>query len=234
MKAVFKRELASYFHSPIAYIFIAIVCASSGLYFFASCLFGNSSSLEYVFADMFGIMLILVPLLTMKLWSEDRRYKTDQALLTSPSSLFSITMGKYLAAIVVYAISVSILVIYEIIIFFYLVPDIGVFLSNLLGILLLGAALIALGMFVSALTESVVVAAIGAFAINILLMFMDSLAGLFGNSFLSSILSAISFNTHYQSFTTGILNVVDILFFVSVAVIFVFLTVRVFEKRRWS
>lgn len=234
MKAVLKRELGSYFHSPIAYIFIAIVCASSGLYFFASCLYGNMSTLTYVFADLFGIMLILCPLLTMKIWSEDRKYKTDQALLTSPVNLFAITMGKYLSALIVYAISVVVLIVYEIIICFYVMPDIGVFLGNMLGILLLGAALIAIGMFISALTESQVIAAIGAFAVNMVLMMMDSIASIFDGNFLSKVLNAISFNTHYESFTTGILNVVDILFFVSVAVIFVFLTVRVFEKRRWG
>lgn len=234
MKAVLKRELYSYFNSPIAYIFIALVMASSGLYFFASCLFANSSDLSYVFTDLFGIMLILVPLLTMKIWSEEKKYKTDQALLTSPSTLFSITMGKYLAALVIYAISVFVFIVYEVIIACFVMPDIAVFMGNFIGVLLLGAALVSIGMFISALTESLVIAAIGAFAINMVLMLMDSVSGMFSNSVVSSVIKAISFNSHYKSFTTGILNMVDILFYLSVAAIFVFLTVRVFEKRRWG
>lgn len=234
MGAIIRRELSSYFSSAIGYIFIAVFHAFAGLYFLGYCLANNSSSLTSVFGSMFNIVLFLIPVLTMRLWSEDKKQKTDQALFTAPVKLLPITLGKYFAALIVFAIGLGITVIFALIISFYVSPDWAVVLDNLLGLFLLGASLIAIGMFISSLTENQVIAAVGGFAIGLFIMLMDSVANMINVTFISNIISSLSFNTHYTNFTVGILNLSDAVFFLSVITVFVFLTVRVFEKRRWS
>ena len=223
MSAVMKRELNSYFSSAIGYIFIAVFYVFAGFYFFATCLLSGYSTLSYVFSNMFAIAVFLVPVLTMRLWSEEKKQKTDQALFTAPVKLLPIVLGKYFAALIIYAISLAIFLVFGLVISCFVTPEWSVIIGNLIGLFLLGAALIAIGMFLSSLTENQVIAAVSGFAV-----------GLFSNTFLVSIFTNLSFNAHYTNFTTGLLNFVDVIFFLSVISVFVFLTVRVFEKKRWS
>ena len=231
MSAVMKRELNSYFSSAIGYIFIAVFYVFAGFYFFVTCLLSGNSSLTYTFSNMFAIAVFLV---TMRLWSEEKKQKTDQALFTAPVKLLPIVLGKYFAALVIYAISLAIFLVFGLVISCFVTPEWPVIIGNLLGLFLLGAALIAIGMFLSALTENQVIAAVSGFAVGLLIMMLDSIGSLFSNTFLVSIFTNLSFNAHYTNFTTGLLNFVDIIFFLSVIAVFVFSTVRVFEKKRWS
>ena len=226
MSAVMKRELNSYFSSAIGYIFIAVFYVFAGFYFFATCLLSGYSTLSYVFSNMFAIAVFLVPVLTMRLWSEEKKQKTDQALFTAPVKLLPIVLGKYFAALIIYAISLAIFLVFGLVISCFVTPEWSVIIGNLIGLFLLGAALIAIGMFLSSLTENQVIAAV--------IMMLDSIGSLFSNTFLVSIFTNLSFNAHYTNFTTGLLNFVDVIFFLSVISVFVFLTVRVFEKKRWS
>lgn len=234
MTAILKRELYSYFRSPIAYIFIAIFYAFSGLYFYATSMMYQTADLSSVFGSMFTIVLFIIPILTMRLHSEDRRQKTDQALLTAPIKLSSIALGKYFSAVLIYLISIAITLVYGVILSFFATPDWAVIFGNFIGLFLLGAALIAICMFISALTENQVIAAVGGFAVAIIVMMTDAIASIVNVDFLKQTILSISFNQHYSNFTVGILDVSDLLFFLSVIALFVFFTVRVFEKRRWS
>lgn len=234
MGSILKRELSSYFNSAIAYIVMAVFFFFSGLYFYIFCLYYNSSSLTPVFSNMFMIILFLIPLITMKSFSEEKKLKTDQALLTSPVSLFDIVMGKFLSAFILYACCVAIFIIYTVIICFFVTPDFAVILCTILGILLLGGALIAIDIFISALTESQIIAAIVSIGAGLFIYMLDSISSLISVDFITKIFSAISFNQNYSNFTYGILNLSNLVFFVSVIAIFIFLTVRVLEKRRWS
>ena len=107
-----KRELNSYFSSAIGYIFIAVFYVFAGFYFFATCLLSGYSTLSYVFSNMFAIAVFLVPVLTMRLWSEEKKQKTDQALFTAPVKLLPIVLGKYFAALIIYAISLAIFLVF--------------------------------------------------------------------------------------------------------------------------
>lgn len=234
MGAILKRELSSYFNSAIAYIVMAVFFFFSGLYFYVFCLYYDSSSLTPVFSNMFMIILFLIPLITMKSFSEEKKLKTDQALLTSPVSLFDIVMGKFLSAFILYACCVAIFIIYTVIICFFVTPDFAVILCTILGILLLGGALIAIDIFISALTESQIIAAIVSIGAGLFIYMLDSISSLISVDFITKIFSAISFNQNYSNFTYGILNLSNLVFFVSVIAIFIFLTIRVLEKRRWS
>lgn len=234
MSAIIKRELGAYFTSAIGYVVIAVFFFFAGLFFTGVCLNGDTSSMTYVISNMFVIVLFLIPILTMRLLSEDKKQKTDQALFTAPISLTKIAMGKYLSAVIVYALCLVVFVLEALVIACFTTPDWAVLLCSLLGMFLLGAALIAIGMFISSLTESQVLAAVGGMAVGLAIYMIDQIASLSSITFLNDILKKLSFTTHYQNFTIGVLNITDIVFFLSVCALFVFLTVRVFEKKRWS
>lgn len=234
MGAILRRELKQYFTSPIGYIFLAVFFAFSGFYFFVGTLMNSTTDLTPIFNAMFTVIIFLVPILTMRLMSEDQKLKTDQALLTAPISLFGMVMGKFLAAFIVFAISACVTLVYGVVISVYALPDWPVLLGEVLGLLLLGAALIAIGMFISALTENQVIAAIGSFAVMFFLAMFDSFASMIQISWIANILTSLSLASRYTDFTMGYLNLANVLFFISLAGVFIFLTVRVFEKKRWS
>lgn len=234
MSAIFRRELGSYFNTAIGWVVLAVFWFFSGMSFYTYCLLYNTSSMSMFFASMFMIIVLIIPLITMRSFSEERRHKTDQALLTAPVSLFEIVFGKFLAAFILFAACSAIFILYAIIISTFTAPDWAVFFSTFLGILLLGAALIAIDMFISALTESQIIAAIISIGIGILINRMGELAEFINTEWVTNIINKISFDKHFSNFATGIVSLPSIVFYLSVTVIFLFLTARVFEKRRWS
>lgn len=235
MIGIFKREMKAYFSSPIGYIFLAVMFLLSG-YFFTYMLLNQSSYIEYVFSGMMTITMILIPFLTMRLLSEDKKLKTDQLLLTSPVSVGGMVWGKFLAAFTMFLISVSITLVYVVILATFTTPNWNVFVGNFIGLLLFGAALIAIGLFISSLTESQMIAAVISYGAIMFIGFFDTIAASMpsGLSFLATIFSSLSFNSKYTELVSGVLNIANMLFFVSVALIFNFLTVRIIERKRWS
>lgn len=234
MLAILRRELSAYFNSAIGYIVLAVFYFFAGMYFYVYCLYYNSSSLMYVVSSMFMIILFLIPIITMKSFSEEKRQRTDQALLTAPISLFEMVMGKFLGAFVLYSCCISIFLVYAIVISFFASPDWAVILCTIFGLILLGGALIAIDIFISALTESQVIAAVISIGAGLLIYMLDSLSSLSNSTFLTNIINTISFNQNFSNFTYGILDLSNIVFFVSVIAVFVFMTIRVFEKKRWE
>lgn len=234
MLAIFKRELSGYFGSAIAYVVLATYFFFSGTFFYSYCVAGNSTSLSYVFANMFYIIMFIIPVLTMKTFAEERKQKTDQALLTSPVSLVEIVLGKFLGAMTVYALCCSIFVLYAIVISFFAQPEWSVVLCTLLGILLLGALLIAINIFISALTESMVVAAVVGMAAGLVIDTMSYFISMIEIDWIKNILDKINILNYYTNFTYGILSITDVVFLLSVTGLFLFFTVRLLEKRRWS
>ena len=180
MSAVFKREFKAFFTSPVGYFVLAVLFGFAGFYFFANNMYGRSADLTGVFGGLFTIVLLLVlPVLTMRLFSDEKRQRTDQALLTAPVSLTGIALGKFFAALLMFAIGISITIVFAIIIAFQVTPDWLVIIGNYVGLLLLGGMIIAIGMFISSLTESQFIAALGTFAISFALLMVDSLASVF-------------------------------------------------------
>ena len=235
MGAIFRRELKAYFTSPIAYIFIAVFYVYTSTYFVNTNLYYRLTDMSYVFTSAFTIMMFLLPLLTMRLFTEERRQRTDQCLLTAPVNLFSIVMGKFLASVCVFLCAMAIYVVY-ILVLVYLAGGVAwaTVLGNLFALLLLGASFIAIGTFISATTENQVVAAILSFIIIMAFYLIDMLAGMVQVEWLRNIMSALGFYTRYAEFSQGIFSIPNIVFFISTIFIFNFLTVRVLEKRRWS
>ena len=235
MLAIFKREFASYFTNPMGYVFLAVFYFFSGMYF-SMILQYNTTDITYVFSYLFEVLMFIIPLLCMRLMSEDKRQKTDQLLLTSPVSITGLVIGKFLAAFAIYGIALSVTVVYSIILSFFASPEWAVVIGNIFGSLLMGGAMIAICLLVSACTESQIIAAIGGLAAMFGLWMIESVASLLPDSlmWLGDAITSLSFATRYNNFCSGILNISDVLFFISAIVIFIFFTVRIIEKKRWS
>ncbi len=238
MTAIFKREFKSYFTTPVGLIFIAAV------YFFLGLLFHNMYSMglaqvHLVVASMSSIILYIVPILTMRIMSEDKKQKVDQLLLTAPVKLVSIVMGKFFAALAVFAISFAPTVIFEgIVLSSAAEAEVSVpimyYVYSLIGIMLLGGALISIGMFVSSLTESTAISAILTLAINILVSFCPYFASIISTNWISKVITSLSFIDRFENFSQNIFSFTDILYFLSIIAIFLFLSIRSLEKKRWS
>lgn len=234
MAAIMRRELHAYFSSPIGYIYLSVFYVFASYFFTISCLFSGLSELNYTFSSMVTVIMFLIPILTMRLFSEDNKNKTDQALLTAPVSLTGVVMGKFLAALLVFGLGLAVTLVFALIIAGFTPPNWAQVFANFLAMLMLGAALISIGMFISSLTENQVIAATGGFAAGLGLLLLDSFSGMTQNETLSKIFASISFFNRYNTFTSGIFNASNILFFLSVCGLFCFFTVRVLDKRRWS
>lgn len=235
MTAVFKREFRSFFTSPVGYVVLAVLFCFSGYFFFVYNLASGSADMSSVYGNLFTIVLLLVlPVLTMRLFSDEKRQKTDQALLTAPTSLTGIVVGKFLSALLMFAIGLSITIVYAVVIAVQVTPGWMVIIGNLLGLLLLGGMVISIGMLISSLTESQFIAALGTFVVSFALLMIDNLKYLFNASWLATIVDFLSINQRYNDFTIGVIHYDDILFFLSMQVLFLFLTVRVLDRKRWS
>lgn len=234
MGAIFRREVLSYFTSPIGYIFLAAFYASSAVIFSLNSLEQGTTQLDTLFAQLMIILIVLIPVLTMRTMSEEKKNKTDQCLLTSPVSLFGIVAGKFLAAFLIYVLGVAITIVYAIVVSAYSTPDWNVISGNVVGLVLLGAAFIAVGIFCSSFTENQVVSAVVSFIVMVVLYLFSTIGNLIPVEFIANIFSKLSFWERYYGFTYGLFDMSNVLFFISAVVVFLFLTVRVLEKRRWA
>lgn len=237
MFPIYKREMRAYFISPIGYTFIAVFLAVSGGLFSLTTAWMETADVATYFTFMIFMFTVLIPLLTMKLFSEERKTKTEQILLTSPVSLFGIVIAKFLAAFTLYAatMTLSCLINYSVLTSVSgKSPVFSQFFGNFIGILFLGAAFIAVGVFMSAITENQVVSAVATFGVILLMMVVNFVISLIGNAFIRSILKWFSVVDRYTFFTRGIFSLPAIIYFVSLVIIFLFLTARVYEMRRWN
>lgn len=233
MSAIFKREFKSYFATPLGFIIIAVFTFFSGM-FFSVVYSSGSPTVEMVIYVLSTVALFAVPFITMRLISEDRRQKVDQVLLTAPVGVKGIVMGKFFAAFALFALSCAATLIYQLIVTFYITVNWLIYLYALFGILLYGAVLISIGMFISSLTESPVVSAALTYGVFMAVQLLGGYAGSTGYEWLTKLSEAVSFITRFDGFVSGQLNVADIVYMLTVSALFVFLTVRSVEKRRWA
>ncbi|MDD4124868.1 MAG: ABC transporter permease [Eubacteriales bacterium] len=240
MFAVYRRELRSYFITPIGYIFAGMFLAVSGLLFSFTILQTNNSG-DYTYAGMYEYFLyllfvfsILIPLLTMKLLSEEKKQKTEQLLMTSPISLTGIIMAKYCAALTIFAGTLGVNFFNFLLLLKYGSPNMTIVMSNILGLFLIGAAFIAVGVFLSSLTENQLVAAVSSIAVEVALLLVGILVNKIELTFFRVFLRWFSVLDRYDPFTGGYFDIAAIIYFISFTGVFLFLTIRVYEKRRWS
>ena len=233
MSAIFKREFKSYFTSPLGYVFLTVFFFFEGM-FFSTIYSAGSPDISYVIVAMSTVIVFVTPVLTMRLLSEDRKQKVDQALLTAPVSVTGIILGKFFAAFSTFALAFSPTLIFQIIVASKVTVNWLAYLNMLVGILLIGAAFVAVGMFISSLTESQVISCILTLVAFLVIMMISSLAEMTGIAFLSDIAQYIGFMDRFQNFYDTVFPVSDVIYLLSITGVFCFLSVRAVEKRRWS
>ena len=226
-----------FFTGPVGYVFVAIFFAvSAGIFMSLTVQLGEKASYISYFLYMIMLCIVEIPLLTMKLLSEERKMKTDQLILTAPVSVFGIVMAKFLAAYTLFGGSFIISsVINYIPLAVYGTPQPAVYIGSVVVVLLIGAAFIAVGEFISSLTENQFLAAFGTIAVIAFLIFAGNLNSSISSEFVRRIISAISVSARYSDFFMyGRFDWASVVYFASLTSVFLFLTVRVFERRRWA
>lgn len=234
MKAIFKREFRAYFTSMPGYVFLSIFLFLSGYMFWGNNIYGSSASMVWYFASMVSAVVFIIPVLTMRLFSEDRKTKTDQLLITAPISIWEMVLGKYFAALATFLVGIAVTLLYPLVMSFYGKVPFAENTSAYIGFILFCGSIISIGAFMSALTESQVIALISTYGAIILTIVMDWAAQNVANAVIAKILLWLSPIEKFTDFTLGVLNIESIIYYISLAAVFLFLTVRVFEKRRWS
>lgn len=236
MFAIFKREFKAYFQSVIGWLFVAALLAIYGLYFYVYNLMQGYPYIYYSLSAITFILLIAVPILTMRSFAEDRKNKTDQLTLTAPVSIGKVVLGKYLAMLAVFTIDVAVFAVTPLILRAFGTVPMGESYLSLLAFWLYGCACIAVGMFISALTESQVIAAVLSFAVLFVSYMMNGITNLISSSgnVLTKILNVFDLYAPFEKFSGGTLDITAIVYYVSVIAILNFLTVQSIQKRRWS
>ena len=234
MIAILKREWKSYFQNITGWLFIAAVLALYGLYFLAYNLRAGYPYVSYTLSAISFIMLIAVPILTMRSMAEERHSRTDQLVLTAPVSLGKMIFGKFLAMVGVFTVAVAVIAVTPLVLAAFGTVPMGENYVAVLGFWLYGCTCIAVGMLASALTESQVIAAVVAFAFLFLGYMMNSITGLIGDHLITKVLGAYDLYTPLQSFMSGCLDLTGVVYFVSVTALCLFLTCQCVQKRRWS
>ena len=236
MLAIFKREMRSYFTSPVGYMFCAIFFAVSGFLFMLNTVqAGEEANYAGYFSIILFLFIVIIPLLTMKLVSEETKMKTDQLLMTAPITLADIVFGKFMAALTMFGGSFIISsAIYYIPLAMYGNPNLALYIGCVVGVFLVGSAFISIGIFISSLTENQFISAFGTIAAIIFLLFVSSLNSYINNEAVRNFLSGISITSRYSYFSYGLFSYDSLIYFISLSAVFLFLTIRVFEKRRWS
>lgn len=287
MTAIYKKELRAYFNSIIGWLFIAFFLVFVGIYFFLYNLYSGHTNFGSTLSAITIIFILLIPMVTMRLMAEENKQKTDQLLLTSPVSVEKIILGKYLATVTLFSSVMLICCTYPVIMSFFGDVNMVMTYSAMLAFFFMGCAYLAIGLFISALTENQAFAAVVTFIVVFLTCLMDGIAGLFSTSARTSwfffafflfiiggitwitmksevvtgtflmvtevalllvyllksewlegaivkVFSWFSVVSRYDDFVNGVFNVSSIVYYLSIIVLFNFLTVQAIKKRRWN
>ena len=288
MLAIYKKELRQYFNSMIGFVFLAFFLVIIGIYTWAYNLSSGLGNFEVTLGGISFMYVLLVPILTMRIVAEENRQKTDQLLYTAPVSLTKIIVGKYFAVLTLFSCAFIPICIYPLIIHMYGTDvRLATAYSSIIGFYLLGAATIAIGLFISSLTESQVIASVVSFITLLLTFLLSNITGMLPTeavsqcvmiavlwlviclvfyhmmnnvtvlvmmavigeaaiwiiyavksslyeSLLTNILNTLALSTRFDDFSLGILNYDAIVYYVSIAFLFVFLTIQMIKKKRFN
>ncbi len=231
MKAIFKKEMLSYFTSPIGYVFIGVFMFLSGLFFSMEMFTKRVGSVSGILPVCMVILMLLMPIITMRLIAEEKANKTDQLLLSAPVKVTEIVLGKYFAAFCVFLMSVAVTLPYVFVASVWGDVALGETFASYLGYVLFGALLIALGLFISSLTENQVVAAVITYGVTLLLFFSSQIK--VGIEFIDWFISFLQISEWNETFSMGVIAPSGIMYYISFTVLFLLLSARQIESRRW-
>ncbi|MBO6243080.1 MAG: ABC transporter permease subunit [Clostridia bacterium] len=224
MWAVIKKELKSYFYSPIGYVSVGIFLLCFSIFFYLAVFKSGSADLGslYYYTALYGLVVI-VPILTMRMFAEERKNGTEQLLFTSPISVHKIVFGKLLAGLMVILITMMISFIYYIILLFFGEPNIKTTIISMLGFLLISLSAMSFGMFASSLTENQIIAGILTVAFLIISLFAESI---------SSIFSGFALLNFYESFAKGVISLESVIQYLAFSAVFITMTIIILRRRK--
>lgn len=230
--AIAEKELKAYFASPIAYVVTAAFLAVMGYLFAVILGFGRQASLRFVFQNMSIILLLIAPALTMRLLAEEQRTGTIELLLTAPLRDVEVVLGKFLASLALLGVMLGLTLYYPLLLGLYGKPDWGPIATGYLGVLLLGAGCLAVGLFTSTLTQNQIIAAVLGMGLLLLLWVIGGAGQLVGGP-VGDILRYLDIPNHFNDFTRGIVDSRDVIYYLSLSVSGLFLAVVSLQSRRW-
>jgi ABC-2 type transport system permease protein len=248
--AILKRELYVYFSSPIAYVVVTIFLLLSGYFFYSAFAYFSMISVQAMqmpgagginvtemvlyptFGNMSVIMLLMMPLLTMRLFAEEKKAGTLELMLSYPVRETELLFGKFIACMLIFLIMLALTWLYPFLMWLYAEPDIGPIVTGYLGLFLMGTAFMALGLMVSSITENQIVAAAISFG-AILMFWLIGWAEAFAGPSLGKVLSHISLLEHFENFSKGVIDTRDIIYYINFNILFLFITMRSLESKRW-
>jgi ABC-2 type transport system permease protein len=230
---IFYREFKSYFQSPIAYIFIIGFLVISGLLFGLNLLASQEASLRYFLGNTIFVLIFIIPALTMRLFSEEKKTGTLEILMTLPVRDYHVLFGKFFSAVAFYILMLLLTFSFPLTITILGSPDFGVMFVNYLGLLLFGMSLISIGLYASLLTENQIVAFMITLGTILFLFFFHALSNILGESF-QKVFEYISLNTHFENFGKGLIDTSDVIYYLSIIVLFLFLSLNSLESRKWK
>jgi ABC-2 type transport system permease protein len=227
-----KKELRSYFDSPVAYIVITIFLLIAGWFFFSDLFLVNQASLRNLFGIIPFIFMFFIPAVTMRLISEEKKSGTMEILLTLPVKDYQIILGKFLAGMILIAVAVILTLVYTLTLSGLGDLDFGLVVAGYLGLLFLGASYLSIGIFTSSLTQNQIVAFITSFLIIFVLFMLDKVL-VFVPTFLASFFEYLSVDYHFSNLSRGVIDSRDVLYFLSLIFLFLFFSVRALSNRKW-
>jgi len=249
--AIFKKELRLYFSSPIAYVVLAIFALVSGWFFYNVFAFYTLISMQAamnptmardlsvtegvlrpLFQNISVIMLLMMPILTMRLFAEEKKSGTIELLLTYPVRDGEVLFGKYLAALGVFVGMLALTLVYPVLVAWTTRLEWGPLATGYLGLCLQGAAFIAIGIFISSLTENQIVAAVATFG-TLLIFWVISWAADGAGATLGRVLTHVSLTEHFDSFAKGVIDTKDVIYYLNLTILSLFFTLRSLESKRW-
>lgn len=227
-----RKELNTFFGSPVAYLVTAFFLLVMGYFFYLITVLTRQAAMRDVFGNMSVILLFVMPFLTMRLLAEEQRMGTIELLLTSPVRDWEVVLGKFLGALVFFLFMMALTLLYPLLLWRLGTPDWGPIASGYLGVLLYGAAALAIGVFASSVSQNQIVAGFLGFAILIIMFLLDA-AGRVASGWLSDLLQNLSLQAHFDEFVRGIIDTSDVVYYLALVAFFLFLATRIVEARRW-
>lgn len=223
MWAVLKKEIKSYFLSPIGYVFIGLFLAMCSVFFYLDVILYGSLQFENMFYSVSTALTFIIPILTMRMFAEERKVGTEQLLYTSPRSITSIVMGKFLASLFVIFVTEICTLFYLAILYFFGTPHIQTVLVTLLGFLMLSMAYISFGMFASSLTENQIIAGVITIGFFIITWFLPNF---------STIFEPLSLINMFNKFPSGLIAIEEIVTYITFTAFFIILTIIVLQRKK--
>lgn len=230
---MFRKEINSYFLSPIAYIVIAVFLIYTG-FFFSTTLFENKVvTLRFSVMYIQFILPFLVPVITMRLFAEEAKSGTMETLMTAPVTDFEVVVGKFLAAFALYCVMIFSTLIYVVFLGWVGNPDYGTIITSYIGLLLMGSVYIAVGLLTSAVTKNQIIAAVIGIVGLLFLLIIGFVNYIVGDGFLAECFKYIGTFDHWEAFTKGLVDSRDVIYYISLTVLLLFISIRVVESRKW-